>query len=85
MDGQPFLIVHQAVDPGIIKVIEGEILPRLKVDVPNQPEKEELANDPLLHRFTLVFDREGYSPELLKHSKTERLACRTYHKYPGWR
>jgi len=83
MDGQPFFVVHQAVDPGMIKVIEGEILPRLKADVPNQPCMEELAEDPLLHRFTLVFDREGYSPAFFARMKSERIACMTYHKYPG--
>jgi homospermidine synthase len=53
LDGQPLFVVHQAVDPGMIKVIEREILPRLKKDVPNQPGEQALAQDPLLHRFTL--------------------------------
>lgn len=83
LDGQPFFVVHQAVDPGMIKVIEREILPRLKKDVPNQPGEQALAQDPLLHRFTLVFDREGYSPAFLARMKTQRVACMTYHKYPG--
>jgi hypothetical protein len=83
MDGQPFFVVHQTVDPGMIKVIEREILPRLKKDVPNQPGEKELATDPLLHRFTLVFDREGYSPAFLARMKTQRVACMTYHKYPA--
>jgi hypothetical protein len=83
MDGQPFFVVHQAVDPGMIKVIEQEILPYLEHDVPDQPGKEELAADPLRHRFTLVFDREGYSPAFLARMKAQRIACITYHKYPG--
>jgi hypothetical protein len=83
MDGQPFFVVHQAVDPGMIKVIEQEILPCLEHDVPDQPGKEELAADPLRHRFTLVFDREGYSPAFLARMKAQRIACITYHKYPG--
>jgi hypothetical protein len=83
MDGQPFFVVHQAVDPGMIKVIEQEVLPCLEHDVPNQPGKEELASDPLCHRFTLVFDREGYSPAFLARMKAQRIACITYHKYPG--
>ena len=69
MDGQPFFVIHQAVDPGMIKVIEQEILPRLEHDVPDQPSKEELATDPLRHRFSLVFDREGYSPAFLARMK----------------
>jgi hypothetical protein len=83
MDGQPFFVVHQAVDPGMIKVIEGEILPCLKEDVPNQPGEKELEDDPLLHRFVMVFDREGYSPVFFARMKSERIACMTYHKYPG--
>jgi hypothetical protein len=35
---------------------------RLENDVPNQPSSDQLEADPLLHRFTVVFDREGYSP-----------------------
>ena len=29
MDGQPFFVVNQAVDPGLIQVIEQDIVPRL--------------------------------------------------------
>jgi len=40
----------------LIKVIEGEILPRLDQRVPDQPGARNRKDDPLLHRFTLVFD-----------------------------
>lgn len=83
LDGQPFFVVNQAVDPGLIKVIENAILPRLERDVPEQPSAAVLADDPLRHRFTLVFDREGYSPAFLARMKAQRVACLTYHKYPG--
>jgi hypothetical protein len=83
MDGQPFFVVHQAVDPGLIQVIEQEILPRLLQDVPKQPDAKDLPADSLRHRFTLVFDREGYSPDFLQRMKAQRVACLTYHKYPG--
>jgi hypothetical protein len=83
MDGQPFLVVHQAIDPGLIKVIEQDILPDLEETVPGQPDAEALQADPLRHRFTLVFDREGYSPDWLRRMKERRIACLTYHKYPG--
>ena len=33
MDGQPFFVVNRVVDPGMIKVIEQDILPRLECDV----------------------------------------------------
>jgi len=83
MDGQPFFVVNQVVDPGLIQVIEQQILPRLEQRVPAQPDPTQLAADPLRHRFTLVFDREGYSPGLLLRMKAQRIACLTYHKFPG--
>jgi len=82
MDGQPFFLVNQAVDEGLLKVLENEIVPRLERDIPNQPTAEQLEADPLLHRFTLVFDREGYSPGFFLRMKEKRIACLTYHKHP---
>src|SRR6202023_3342339 len=61
MDGRPFFVVSCAVDPGLLSVLREQIVPRLKADVPNQPTLEQLEADPLLSRFTIVFDREGYS------------------------
>ena len=81
-EGQPFCVVHTEVDPGLIQVLEGEILPRLEKDIPNQPNEQDLLADPLCHRFRVIFDREGYSPELLKRLKAKRIACITYHKHP---
>jgi len=83
MDGQPFFFVNQAIDPGLIQTLEHEIVPRLERDVPNQPSAEALKENCLLHRFTLVFDREGYSPALFGRMKERRIACMTYHKFPG--
>ena len=83
MDGQPFFVVNQAVDPGLIEVIEQEIVPRLAQCVPEQVEREQRDADALRHRFTLVFDREGYSPAFLQRMKSQRIACLTYHKFPG--
>ena len=83
MDGKPFFVVSQAVDPGMLAVLERDIVPRLENDVPNQPSAGQLEADPLLHRFTVVFDREGYSPGFFATMKTRRIACLTYHKYPG--
>lgn len=83
MDGQPFMVLNKAVDPGMIKVIENDILPQLKKNLPEFVSTEELEDDPLLHRFTLVCDRESYSPVYFKRLKAQRVACLTYHKYPG--
>jgi len=83
MDGQPFFFVNQAVDPGLLQVLEHEIVPRLEREIPQQPTAQQLEDDSLLHRFTLVYDREGYSPAFLKRMREKRIACLTYHKYPG--
>ena len=83
MDGQPFFKINKAVDPGMIKVIKEEIVPSLNTLIPNQPSNEDLAANPYLHRFTLVFDREGYSPDLFLELKKARIACHCYHKYQG--
>jgi hypothetical protein len=83
MDGQPFFVVNQGVDPGLIQVIEQEIVPRIEQRLPVAAHREPLEADPLAHRFTLVFDREGYSPAFLQRMKDQHIACLTYHKFPG--
>ena len=79
--GQPFFMVEKQIDHGLIQVLRKDIVPRLLVDVPNQPSQEELKSDPLLHRFVIVFDREGYSPAFFKEMwDKHRIACMTYRK-----
>ena len=81
--GRPFFLVEKAVDPGLLQVLEFEIVPRLLKEVPNQPDKKALEDHPTFCRFILVFDREGYSPDFfLKMWRSHRIACITYHKYP---
>jgi hypothetical protein len=81
MNGNPFFLIPKDVDPGLLDVLEHEIVPRLEKDIPCQPSQEQLEKDPLLHRFILVFDREGYSPDFMARMKEKRIACMTYHKY----
>jgi hypothetical protein len=83
MDGQPFMVINKAVDPGMIKVIENDILPELAARVPAQAERIAAATNSYPHKFTLVFDREGYSPEFMARMKAQQVAVLTYHKYPG--
>ncbi len=82
MDGQPFFVVSQPADPGLIKVLEEQIVPRLLQDVPGQPTDLELAADLWRCRFTLIFDRAGYSPEFFARMWTLRIAAISYHKFP---
>lgn len=67
----------------MIKVIEEDIIPRLETEVVNQPTKEKLLANQYLHRFSLVFDREGYSPDFFLRMRKKNIACITYHKFPG--
>lgn len=85
-EGSPLFKINQAVDPGMIQVLREQIVPRLEADIPNQPSPEQLAADPRLGRFTLVFDREGYSPGFFREMWGKRIACQTYRKqpYPPW-
>ena len=86
MNGNPFFLIAKDVDPGLLNVLEKEIVPIVEKEIPCQPSKEELEKDPFLHRFVLVFDREGYSPEFILKMKKKRIACLTYNKYSkeGW-
>ena len=83
MDGRPFFVISCAVDPGLLSVLREDIVPRLEADVPNQPTQEQLDAERLLSRFTIVFDREGYSPHFFAQMKEQRIAVLTYHKFPG--
>lgn len=79
MDGVPFFYINKAVDPGLISVIENDIL--LKVnDI--FPLDNFLTNskNPNEHRFTFVFDREGYSPDFFLRMKQKRIAIISYKK-----
>jgi hypothetical protein len=82
--GRPFFVIDKVVDPGMIKVLREEIVPRLLKDVPGQPRQEQFDADPHLSRFILVFDREGYSPEFFRDMwRDHRIGCITYHKHPS--
>ncbi len=88
MDGQPFLYVNKEVDPGLIATLKQDVIPWLEVNVIQPPEQQRrMAEDPRTHWFTMVFDREGYSPELFEQLWQKRIAILTYHKFPQgeWR
>ena len=84
MDGQPFLFLNKEVDPGLVATLRHDLGPWLEANVPLTAEqRQRLEEDRLAHRFTLVFDREGYSPALFSEMKEKRIAVLTYHKHPG--
>ena len=84
MDGQPFFFVNKEVDPGLLATLRRDLVPWLETNAPVTADLQpRLQADPLQHRFTLVFDREGYSPEFFGEMKQQRIAILSYHKFPG--
>jgi prepilin-type processing-associated H-X9-DG protein len=80
--GRPFFVVSTPLTAGLIEALRTEIIPRLLRDVPGQPTDEQLQANPLLARFAVIFDREGYSPDFFREMwSAHRIACQTYHKY----
>ena len=84
MDGQPFVFVNKEVDPGLLATLRSELVPWLEIHAPASGElPQRMGDDPRQHRFTLVFDREAYSPEFFAEMKLWRIAILSDHKYPG--
>ncbi len=81
LGGNPFFLINKAVDPGLLKALEEEIVPHLEENNLKVVSEEELLKNPYHHHFILIFDREGWSPEFMKRMKTKRIACLTYRKY----
>jgi hypothetical protein len=88
LDGQPFCYLNKEVDHGLVQAMRGEILPWLKANAAVSIEHQRrMQADPLVPRFTVITDREGYSPELMLELWKEGIAMLTYHRYPEgeWR
>jgi len=79
--GRPFFVIERTVDDGMLNVMRDDIVPRLLKDVPSQPSDNDLSENIFRHRMTLVFDREGYSPQFFKEMWNQhRISCITYRK-----
>jgi len=89
LDGQPFFYVNKEVDHGLVQAMRGEVLPWLEANVSVSAEQQQrMAADPRVPRFTMICDREGYSPDLFLELQKERIAALSYHRYPqeeDWR
>jgi phage tail protein X len=83
MDGQPFFYVNQPVDHGLVAAMREDLAPWLEANVAVSPEhRQRMDADPRVPRFTMIFDREGYSPELFEQLWERRIAVINYHRYP---
>jgi hypothetical protein len=83
LDGQPYLYVNKEVDPGLIATLKQDGIPWLEASVAKSADQHQrLAEEARAHWFTIVFDREGYSPDLFEQMRQKRIAVLTYHKFP---
>ena len=78
--GRPFFVVSKAVTEGLGATLIQDLVPQLLTQVPNQPSAAALDDDPLLHRFVMVFDREGANYSLLSDLWKHRIGALTYRK-----
>ncbi|MCA1810084.1 MAG: hypothetical protein LC725_11655 [Lentisphaerae bacterium] len=78
--GRPFFVVSKTLTDGLSAALLNDIVPDLLESVPNQPSAVELAADPLLHRFVIVFDREGATHSLMSALWEQRIGAITYRK-----
>ena len=82
LGGEPFFVVTQPVNAGLIAALRQRVIPRLLADAPKL-DAAKLASDPQAMRFTVIFDREGFSPKLFAEFKELHIGILTYHKFPG--
>ena len=78
--GRPFFVVSKAVSDGLADSLLSDIVPDLLASVPRQPTADELEKDLRLHRFVIVFDREGATHSLLSALWAQRIGALTYRK-----
>lgn len=79
--GLPYFYVTGEVNEKLLEMLSDHILPKLLEDIPQKYSQSELQADADLPRFTIIFDREGYSPAYFKKLWMEfRVAVITYRK-----
>lgn len=78
--GRPFFVVSKAVSEGLVRSLLEDIVPELLRSIPHQPTAEQLERDPLLHRFVVIFDREGSVYGSLSKLWDDRIGAITYRK-----
>lgn len=79
--GQPYFFVTSEVSEMLQQMLVKEIIPKLNELTKIRVTQQELDENPNLPRYTMVFDREGYSPKLFdKLWQEHRVAVITYRK-----
>ena len=81
LGGTPLLCLHQALDPKLVKAIKQEVVPQLlELGVVPEPAPDLTQPQAGAPALTLVFDREGWSPDLFQWLARRGIACITWHK-----
>lgn len=81
MEGLPYFYVTGQVNEKLLEILSEQIVPKLLSQITPRYSQEELNGDIDLPRFTIVFDREGYSPVFFKKLwQQHRVAVLTYRK-----
>ena len=83
MDGQPFVYINKEIDHGLVQALREDVIPWVESNAAVSAEHQrKMDADELQPRFTVVFDREGYSPDLFEELEQRRIAVLCYHRYP---
>jgi hypothetical protein len=82
LGGSPYFFVTADVNEKMNEILTDEIVPQLlKLHPVSEEHKQLMKTDPDVPLFTLVFDREGYSPKFFTELwKNHRIAVITYRK-----
>ena len=81
LGGAPLLCLHKALDPKLVKALEHDVVPHLlELGVLPEAAPDLTGPQPGAPALTLVFDREGWSPDLFKRLARRGIACITWHK-----
>src|ERR1700681_2959915 len=84
IDGQPFFYINKEIDHGLVQALREDVIPWVEANAPISAEHQrKMDADPLQPRFTVIFDREGYSPDLFEELQQQRIAVLSYHRYPA--
>ena len=68
----------------MVQALRNEVVPWLENNVPsNAGNQRRMEADPRVPGFTVVFDREGYSPDLFAELNQRQIAVLSYHRYPA--
>jgi hypothetical protein len=80
-EGMPYFYVTGQVNEKLLEMLHEQIIPKLLDEMPSKYTHQQLQADTDLPRFTIVFDREAYSPVFYQKIWDEhRIAVLTYRK-----